>query len=253
MESADYREHFFSEDKSSQCRCVLTSCRGGVSVPPYQSLNLSFGVGDQQEAVRENRARLKKNLGIRWLLSARQVHGEAIHQQREPLLADLEVPNCDALICQQPGAALMIQHADCQAVLLYDPAHKVIAAVHNGWRGSAANLLGKVISCLQQDWGSHPPELQALISPSLGPCCSEFINHQLELPSHFQQFMVRENYFDFWQISSEQLVSAGLRRQAISLSGVCTRCSAQHFSYRRATVESQGLTGRNASLIILDH
>jgi copper oxidase (laccase) domain-containing protein len=81
--------------------------------------------------------------------------------------------------------------------------------------------------------GAAPAEIKAAISPSLGPCCAEFIHHEQELPPSFRQFMVRENYFDFWAVSRWQLTEAGLKAENIATAGICTKCSAEFFSYRR--------------------
>lgn len=212
---------------------------------------MSYGVGDQPETVAANRHKVRQAMGAAALLSARQNHGEWIHVQTSPLAADLEVSDCDALITNQRDIALIIQHADCQAILLYDPRHMVIAAVHSGWRGSVANLLAKTVQRLQIDFGTVPSDIQAVISPSLGPCCAEFVNYPEELPEDFTRFMVRPNYFDFWQISLMQLQQCGLVAESVQLPTVCTSCSADFFSYRRACRESGGITGRNCAAICL--
>ena len=129
------------------------------------------------------------------------------------MVEDKEVEGFDALITDLSGVGLMIQQADCQAVLLFDPVKEVIAAVHCGWRGSVQGILGRVIAVMVENYGTAPADLQAVISPSLGPCCAEFVNYRQELPAEFQQFMVRDNYFDFWQISRYQLISAGMSEQ----------------------------------------
>ena len=232
-------------------RCLFASRHGGVSGGLYDSLNVGLHVGDEEKAVMANRRLLKKRLGAARLLSARQTHGTNIFSLTEPLAHDREVADCDALICDQPGVALMIQHADCQAVLLYDPKRHVIAAVHNGWRGSVAGILAKVVARLASDWHCQPAELRAVVSPSLGPCCGEFIGYRQHLPPEFQRFMPRGNYVDFWRLTHWQLTGAGLRGEHIRLPTVCTRCDGDYFSHRRATAAGLATTGRNASLIML--
>ena len=103
----------------------------------------------------------------------------------------------------------MIQQADCQAVLLHDPHRRAIAAVHCGWRGSVVGIIGKTIAAMQRYYRSIPADLTAFIGPSLGPCCGEFINYPDELPRWMHQYQVRPSYFDFWEISRQQLLGAG--------------------------------------------
>ena len=230
---------------------MMFNRHGGVSDGNYGSLNISYSVGDIETNVSANRNIIRNHLQTPILISAKQVHGDSIHVVDQPPPADMEVANCDALITNQKGVSLLIQHADCQAVLIHDQHKQIVAAVHNGWRGSALNILGKTVDLLQKRFGSEPKQLQAVISPSLGPCCSEFINHRLELPFSFRKFMVRENYFDFWRISRSQLMESGLHRDAVQLPSVCTRCSRDYFSYRRASQNTFGITGRNCSAIFL--
>lgn len=224
---------------------------GGVSCDPYASLNVGHRLGDISAAVDENRRLVKEALGISRLLSAKQVHGRGIFCLTESLQEDRSEEGVDALITGLSDVGLMIQQADCQAVLLFDPIRRVIAAVHCGWRGSVQDILPEVIEVMSQNYGSEPGDLLGAVSPSLGPCCAEFVNYKSELPPEFEPFMVRDNYFDFWQISRHQLISAGMKDTHIRIAGICTCCSDDYFSYRRATRQMNGVTGRNCSVIVL--
>ena len=230
---------------------ISTDRYGGQSSKPYHSFNLSYGVGDTNASVTENRERLKRKYAIPYLLSARQIHGDSIFLLDEPLSKDREVDNYDALITDQEGVGLLIQQADCQAITLFDPDRPAIAAIHSGWQGTVKNITGKTVALLSRKFGSSPSQIEAHISPSLGPCCAEFVNHALELPSSFLAFQETKNHFNFWKISSMQLVEAGLLEKNIQISGVCTSCSTDYFSYRRACRNGDGVTGRCATLISL--
>ena len=232
-------------------RIVHSDRHNGVSHPPFHSLNLSYGVGDSVSSVTANRSHFKTLLAVNQLLSAKQVHGDSLFIGGEALHGDLEVEGYDALLTDQVGIGLMIQQADCQAVTLFDPAHPAIAAIHCGWKGSALNILGKTVQAMIAHYGSQPATLQASISPSLGPCCAEFIHHAKELPPSFLAFQRKENYFDFWQISKMQLTQAGLDGNNIRIAGQCTSCSTDFFSYRRSCRQGDGKTGRCATGIAL--
>lgn len=237
--------------KGIHCTYCMFNRHGGMSRGLYASLNVGDQLGDLADTVQENRRRVKANLAIPYLLTATQIHGSEIYCLTEPLQQDRNVDGFDALITDLSGIGLMIQQADCQAVLLFDPVREVIAAVHCGWRGSVQGILGRVIAVMTENYGTEPVDLQAIISPSLGPCCAEFVNFRLELPEEFQQFMVLDKYFDFWQISRFQLIRAGLSEQRIKTTDICTCCSDDYFSYRRASRLTNGLTGRNCSVIVL--
>ncbi len=220
----------------------------GVSPPPFASLNMSFYTGDEQANVENNRHRALQALELTDLISVKQVHGDQILATREEH-KNIEPEGYDAIISDLPGTGLLIQQADCQAVLLWEPQAKVVAAIHCGWRGSVQGIIGKTISRMKHDYGVNPQWLKAVISPSLGPCCAEFKNFRKELPQWMHAYQVRPTYFDFWAISRHQLCEAGLDETSIDVAGICTRCNEQFFSYRRAVHTADGTTGRNGSII----
>jgi YfiH family protein len=216
---------------------------GGASSGVFTSLNLSFGVGDDEKLVRANRLKLKQAFNVTSLVSARQVHGNKVQVLASDLDADLEVDGYDALVTNRQ-VCLMIQQADCQAVIFHDPIRKVIGAAHAGWRGSVGGIIGETVRAMTNNFSSDPADIRAVISPSLGPCCAEFVNYREELPAWMHDYQVRPDHFDFWAISMAQLHGAGLKPVNIHKAGVCTRCNSDYFSYRRSRV-----TGRGATII----
>jgi len=224
----------------------------GVSSGKFASLNVSYGTGDSPENIEENRAIIKQCIGAKRLVSANQVHGSRVYVDDGKRQRDFEVDQYDGMISNVPGTALLIQQADCQAVLLYDPLQLAIRAVHSGWRGSVTNIIGATITQMSKHYGTDAADLQAFIGPSLGPCCAEFINFRTELPIDFHRFQVQKNHFDFWQISKDQLIRSGVRSEAIDLHEICTSCSDDYFSYRRAVREGDPVCGRHGSVICLD-
>jgi YfiH family protein len=241
---------FFPHSHPSLIQATFDS-HHGVSIPPFSSLNCSFGVGDQPDKVQNNRLRIKETLGINRLVSARQVHGDQIFRIQEEITCDQELEGFDGLMTKGKGVGLMIQHADCQAILLHDPAQSAIAAIHCGWRGSVIGIIEKTVHMMSSCYQTRPEDLMASISPSLGPCCSEFINYRQELPASFQAFQPCQNHFDFWKISKSQLITAGLQAENIGTAAICTACSPDFFSYRRAKRQGNGTTGRNCTIIAM--
>jgi len=225
------------------------SRHGGVSRGNFASNNIAFEVGDDADRVLRNRDTIKAVAGFDQLVSAKQVHGHDMYHLRAPVDGDCVINSCDVLTTDLVGVGLMVGHADCQAAVIYDRRQKVIAAVHSGWRGSAVNVLGRTVAAMKMEYGCSPADLEVGVSPSLGPCCSEFVNYREELPPWFWKYLVKDNHFDFWAISLQQLVQAGVARQAISFAGICTSCSVDYFSYRRSCRLQQGKTGRNATII----
>jgi len=226
----------------------LFCCAGGTSDAPFASLNLSHSVGDHPDRVRINRERANDALGLRHLIAVKQIHADQI-LQAEPAHIGTELEGYDAIISTLPGTGVLIQQADCQAVLLWAPQHHVVAAIHCGWRGSVLNIIGKTVRCLSEQYDVPAESLRAVISPSLGPCCAEFINYRTELPTWMHAYQIRPFFFDFWAISRHQLISVGVQPGHIETANMCTCCDQRFFSYRRATKSAQGITGRNGSII----
>jgi len=116
---------------------------------------------------------------------------------------------------------------------------------------SDGRIIDKTVKKMHTVFSSEPVDLQAFVSPSLGPCCAEFIHYREELPGAFHAFQVKPSYFNFWEITRRQLTGAGLANENIEISGICTSCSNDYFSYRRACRNGDGRTGRHCAVISL--
>ena len=124
-------------------RAVITTRQGGVSSPPWDSLNLGLHVGDNPQHVRHNRdnllGQLELKLSPQWL---DQVHGTKV----VAAVDDGEACQADACITRQTGLACAIMTADCLPLLLCDSAGSVVAAVHAGWKGLAAGVIRNTVA-----------------------------------------------------------------------------------------------------------
>jgi YfiH family protein len=222
----------------------------GCSTGPFESLNVSFGLGDKAAHVKGNRRIIARAMGSNDLIYAHQVHGDQV------LILNAEkfvseggseqvLGTGDALVTGASGKFLTVQLADCQSILLYDANRRVIANIHSGWRSSIRNIAGRTVQAMQKHFNCRSADIIAGIGPSLGPCCAEFIHYRKEIPEIFWQYKTANDHFDFWSISRDQLADAGVPPGNIEVSKVCTRCNtAVFFSYR-----GEGQTGRFASVI----
>jgi YfiH family protein len=222
---------------------------GGCSRGPFRGLNVSFDCGDERAAVAANRRLLARAAGGGDLVGLRQTHGTALlgltREDPEDRPPRGTAPSADGAVTDVAGWLLLIQVADCQSVMLYDPRRRVVANVHCGWRGSIANILGGAVTLMQKRFGCHPETIMAGIGPSLGPCCAEFVNYRREIPEKFWGYRVGRDHFDFWALSRDQLRTAGLPEGQIECGQICSRCNPHlFFSYRRARE-----TGRFAAVI----
>lgn len=224
---------------------------GGVSQPPWNALNVRFGLGDSRENVTENRRRILRSLNLRSCLSANQVHGKNVlvvdAAMKEKIFAPghktAEIDDTDAFVTDQKGLGLMVQVADCQAILFFDPGKKILGMAHAGWRGLKQDISGAVIDEMVK-LGSDPAHLLIGISPSLGPAHSQFSDPEAELGPEFMPF-VKNNCLDMWEFSRRQLIAHGIAPGKIEIARLDTADpeeGARFFSFRR----EKGQTGRFA-------
>ena len=232
---------------------------GGTSSAPYASLNIGLNCGDLPESVFKNRRLMLETAGLSQAVFLNQVHGTHIQVLKtstdingvvwNPSTGDTSCPiTADGVVTNIADLALVIQVADCQAVVLYDPVNRVIANVHSGWRGSVANILGQCVEIMVREFSCRPENILAGISPSLGPCCSEFIHYRTEIPEPLWAYKSQDKpCFDFWKISRDQLLEQGLKDDNIQQMTMCTVChSDRFFSYR-----GEKNTGRFGAVIAM--
>jgi polyphenol oxidase len=153
----------------------VTTRSGGVSAGAYESLNLSFSVGDDPGAVLENRRRLAAAVGadLGDFVFSRQVHGAGVRvvtpadRPAGAFPVDEPVPEADALVTTDPSAVLAILAADCVPIVLYDPVAHVLGCVHSGWRGTVARVSEAAVAAMRGH-GASPENVIAGIGPAIG-------------------------------------------------------------------------------------
>ena len=225
----------------------------GHSRGAYDSLNVSFGLGDAEVHVKENRRVVARAMKSDNLVYAKQVHEDQVlilnaENSIEPAGGEQVLGTGDALVTGLFERFLTIQLADCQPILLYDPIRQVVANIHSGWRGSVKNIAGRTVDVMQKQFQCRPADILAGIGPSLGPCCAEFVHYRNEIPKTFWSYKNADDHFDFWAISRDQLIHAGALPENIEVGKICTKCNTEiFFSYR-----GQGDTGRFAAVIGLN-
>lgn len=232
----------------------ISTRRGGVSQPPWATLNLSHTKGDDPAHVAENQRRFCRALQVDpdSVVTAYQVHGTRVVQVTNAERGQQQA-QCDALISNTPGVALMLRFADCTPVLLYDPPHHAIGLCHAGWRGTVAGIAAVTVRAMQQRFGTHPADLVASIGPAIGPCCYAVgeevitaVQAQLPQPQSLLSQIDGQQHFDLWAANVQQLQACGVR--TIELAGVCTACHRDWFFSHRA---EHGRCGHFATLLTL--
>lgn len=135
----------------------------------------------------------------------------------------------DALLENTPGGAVAVRTADCIPILLADEQKRAVAAVHAGWRGTAARIVRRAIETMGERFGTQPAGLHAAIGPGIGECCYE-VGPEVAAQFGGQGRM----HLDLTEANREQLLEAGVTPQRIYASNLCTMCRSEDFhSYRR--------------------
>jgi len=237
---------------------------GGFSNPPYDSLNLGFHVGDNQEIVLKNRERLATALKIPLdnFTTASQIHDRNVAVITEELRGrgtfnfDTAISATDAMVTDTPDICLMVLQADCVPFLFFDSKKKVIGVAHAGWKGTVRVIAQNAVKVLKEKFNCLPDDILVGIGPSIGPCCYEVgpeVVIQIDKAFHNKRECISETpdgkcYFNLWEANKTQLVQAGIPERNIEVARICTYCNHTHFfSYRHQQRE----TGRFGAGIML--
>lgn len=214
---------------------------GGVSAPPFDSLNLSLSTNDNEADIWENRRRLFESVGfgVDKLAIAGQVHGTAIHEVTEPGL----YRGYDGLITKKSGLLLCLTAADCASVLVADAANGILGACHAGWRGAVGKIVVDTIAGMVS-LGARPATMIAYVSPCIslqhfevGPEVAALFDHAFvhQLPEK------EKPHIDLKAVIKAQLLESHLEEAHIEVAPHCTYGENDRFFSYRA---EKGNTGR---------
>ncbi len=231
---------------------------GGVSRPPFASLNLSAEQGDEPVDVDENRSRLLEAVGLERvrgsLTLADQVHGDRIEVIDERSVGSgaydagkrAPVPSTDALVTSLSDVPLMVLVADCVPVVLVSAGRTpAIAVVHAGWRGALAGIARRAAIVLAEHSGITPAEVLGYIGPHIGPCHYSVDAERLSrFMDVFGKIARADGGLDLGAVVLRDLVRAGVpERNVFRTHDRTAHDTGRFFSYR-----AEGVTGRQAAL-----
>jgi len=235
----------------------FTTRRGGVSAPPFDSLNLGMKWGDARDNVLENRRRVRVAGGVERIFFATQVHGaHAARVRAGDALAAIGAIEADALYGGDAGLALGAYVADCIPALVADPRTGAFAAVHAGWRGTVAGVLPAAVRRLVGELGARAEDLRVALGPAIGVCCFEVGDEVVAaveqiVPGAAAAGAIRSGprgraHVDLKQVNRMLLEGEGVLASGIDAGPECTSCDrARFFSYRR----DRGQTGQAMGFI----
>ena len=232
----------------------FTTRFGGVSRGIFDSLNIAIKEGESEENVRQNLAILGDALGFapEDLVCTRQTHSDIVRVVDENDRRGCfhrDYPECDALVTNTPGLALIVYTADCTPLLLHDPVTGAVGAAHAGWRGTAAAIGAKTVRAMAENFGCDPANIRAAIGPNIGQC---HFQTDADVPDAmraafgpevepFIQARDGKYYVNLKEINALILRRAGVRH--IEISEDCTVCQSNRFWSHRATRGQRGSQG----------
>ena len=244
---------------------VVTTRHRGQSRPPFDTLNLGLHVGDDPDAVLENRAVVSQILGFEpeSFTLAGQVHGSGVavvrtrDRGRGAVIEDDALRDTDAMITGEADIPLAVLVADCAVVSFYDPGKNVIGIAHAGWKGTLGRVAEKTVAAMAGAYGSKPADVVAGVSPSIGVCHYEVGRDVVDayreaFGNEAARFLVEDPRgsfrLDLTEANTRQLLEAGIPADQIETSSLCTACTPELFySYRR----DGSRTGRFAGIVVL--
>jgi len=232
--------------------------QGGVSEGLFESLNVGVGSGDDPARVAENRARAAAALGgeVAALATCYQIHSAVAVVAEAPFA---ERPWADAVVTRTPGLICGALAADCAPVLLADPEARIVAAVHAGWRGAVAGVVGSAVDAMIS-LGADRARISAAVGPCIGPASYEVGLEFLEAfaaadPANARFFapgaQPAKRLFDLPAYVLSRLAAAGVGRAEWIGRDTLTE-ETWFFSNRRAVHRGEGDYGRLLSAIMLE-
>ena len=230
---------------------------GGVSEGCFSSLNLSFDRGDDRAAVAENFRRMGEALGVRCedMVLSQQTHTTNIRivtdeDRGKGITRERDYTDIDGLITNVPGICLVTTYADCVPLYFLDPVKKVIALSHSGWRGTVGKIGKKTVELMHDNFGSDPADILAAVGPSV---CQDCYEVSADVIDRFKEVFDRSVWdelfcgkpdgkyqLDLWKANEKIFLEAGIRKEHIAVTNVCTHCNSGLLYSHRAMGDKRG-------------
>lgn len=230
---------------------------GGVSEGIFSSMNLSFSRGDDEERVRENFKRMAEAIGVEpnSLVFATQTHTTNVRKvtaedNGKGIDYPLDYQDVDGLITNEPGVCLTTFYADCVPLFFIDPVNKAIGLSHSGWRGTVGKMGQETLRRMKEEYGTEAEDVIAAVGPSICQDCYEVSEDVIE---KFQEafdeiywnelFYKKENnkyQLNLWKANEIILLEAGVPKENIAVTNVCTNCNSDVLFSHRATKGERG-------------
>ena len=221
------------------------------------TMNFSFSRGDREEDVRENFRRMSAALEVQEenIVFSNQTHTTNVRVVTEEdrgkgLIKPLDYDDVDGLVTNIPGICLTTFYADCVPLFFVDPVKRVIGLSHSGWRGTVGKIGKSTVEKMQEEYGSNPKDILAAIGPSICQDCyevSEDVIEEFKKAFDGEQwrdlFYRKENgkyQLNLWKANEYVFLEAGIQKEHMAVSNVCTCCNDEVFFSHRASCGRRG-------------
>lgn len=242
---------------------LFTTRLGGVSEGIFSTMNFSFTRGDKKESVEENFRRIVAVLGCRAedIVCADQTHTTNIRYVTKAdagkgVVTEKDYSDIDGLITKEPGIALATFYADCVPLYFADPVKRVIGLAHSGWRGTVGRIGEKMLTKMITDFGCEKQDILVAIGPSICKDCYEVSEDVAEqFKKEFGREVLEDGkepgkfQLDLWRANELVFLQAGLVREQITVTDICTCCNDSVLFSHRA---SRGKRGNLGAFLMLE-
>jgi len=224
---------------------------GGVSKGHCATMNISTTRGDDPEAIEENRRRIAAAIGVdpSDFTYTHQTHttNVAVVEEKDRGGKFLDT---DGMVTDIPGICLVTFYADCVPLFFVDPVHCAIGLSHSGWRGTVGRIGRITLELMEKKYGTDPEQVVAAIGPSICQDCYEVSGDVIgKFKDEFDEALWPELFYekadgkyqlDLWKANQAVLRSAGIRKEHIAVTNVCTHCNPEILFSHRSTGTARG-------------
>ena len=251
--------HYPLLDACGMVKHCFTTRGGGVSKGMFESLNLSFTRGDDEADVQENYARVASFFGTdkTHFVCSDQTHTTNVRRVGKAdagygVTRPRPYKDVDGLVTDEPGIILSTFYADCVPLFFVDPVHRAIGLSHSGWRGTVGRMGAETLLAMEREFHTRPEDVLAAVGPSICQDCYEVSADVAdafykEFPGHEKEILLDKGngkyQLDLWKTNEIILWEAGIAKEHLAVTNICTCCNSQLLFSHRASHGKRGNLG----------
>ena len=248
---------FIKLEKTGLVRHIFSTKIGGISKAQFESMNLSFTVGDEPSNVVENFHIFANNAKIPTdsMVYSHQTHTINVMKVGKDrggmgIDRDRDFSNIDGIITNEPEVCLVTSYADCVPLYIVDPVKRAIGLSHAGWRGTVNNIAKNTIELMIKEYGCNPADFQVFIGPSI---CAECYEVSDDVAEEFAKAYGKDVFTDILipkdngkfklnlhAANKLNFIKKGVNADNIDITDVCTCCNSEILFSHRATKGKRG-------------